>query len=315
MKYRRLGKAGAKVSEISIGGWLTYGSSVDEKVTEQILDAAIDGGINFIDLADVYARGEAERACGGILKKHTRSNLVISSKLFWPMSDNINDRGLSRKHVFESIDKTLQRLGTDYLDIYFCHRFDPETDVEEVVRAMDDLIRMGKILYWGTSVWEAEQISSAVAVAEKFNCYAPQVEQPRYNMIDRHIEAEIMATCDRHGMGLVAWSPLAMGILTGKYNDGMPDGSRGATSEWLKGDLTESNLNRVRELTAMADDLGVTMGQLALAWVLRRHEISSAITGATRPEHVLSNIAAVEVQLEPSTIEIVEKILSAESEE
>ncbi len=162
MKYRRLGRAGMKVSEISIGGWLTFGGTVDVKSTDRILGCAIDGGINFIDLSDIYARGEAEKACGEAIKKYKRSDLVISSKLFWPMSDNVNDRGLSRKHIFESIDKSLTRLGIDYLDIYFCHRYDPETEIEEVVRAMDDLMRQGKIIYWGTSVWEADQIEAAV---------------------------------------------------------------------------------------------------------------------------------------------------------
>jgi voltage-dependent potassium channel beta subunit len=313
MKYRRLGKAGIKVSEISIGGWLTFGGTVDSQTTDRILSAAIAGGVNFIDLADIYSRGEAERVCGEMIKKYNRSDLVISSKLFWPMTDNINDRGLSRKHIFESIDNTLTRLGTDYLDIYFCHRYDPDTEVEEVVRAMDDLIRAGKILYWGTSVWEAEQIQEAVDVAEKYGCYRPQVEQPRYNMIDRHIEEAIMATCDRNGLGLVVWSPLAMGLLTGKYNDGVPEGSRGAISDWLNNELTEANLNKVRKLTAMAKDMGITVGQLSLAWILRKSEISSAITGATRPEHIESNLAASDVELDVSTIEVIEGILKADA--
>jgi voltage-dependent potassium channel beta subunit len=305
MKYRRLGNAGIKVSEIAIGGWLTFGGTVDDTATNKIIGAAIDRGVNFIDLADIYSRGQAELVCGRLLKNYTRSDLVVSSKLFWPMSENINDRGLSRKHIFESIDKTLKRLGTDYLDIYFCHRFDPETEVEEVVRAMDDLIRSGRVLYWGTSVWEAGEIASAVAAADKYGAYRPQVEQPRYNMIDRHIEAEIMPTCSQYGMGLVVWSPLAMGLLTGKYNDGVPPGSRGATSDWLKGELTEANIDRVKQLTEIAGDLGVSMGQLALAWVLRKPEISSAITGATRTGHIESNVIASEIVLEPSLLDTI----------
>ena len=309
MKFRRMGNAGIKVSEISIGGWLTFGGTVDEKTTGQILDAAVDHGINFIDLSDIYSRGEAERVCGRLIKKYLRSDLVLSSKLYWPMSDNVNDRGLSRKHIFESIDKTLARLGTDYLDIYFCHRYDPETEVEEVVRAMDDLIRNGKVLYWGTSVWEADQIDNAMANADRYGCYRPKVEQPRYNMLDRHIEKEIMPTCARHGIGLVVWSPLAMGLLTGKYNAGIPEGSRGATSEWLRNELNEANLKKVRRLTEMAGDWGVSMGQLALAWVLRRPEVCSAITGATRPEHIKTNVLASEIELESSTIDAIEMIL------
>lgn len=310
MKYRRLGNAGTKVSEISLGGWLTFGGTVDDRTTEKIVDSAVDHGVNFIDLADIYARGEAERACGQALKKHKRTDLVISSKLFWPMTENVNDRGLSRKHIFESIDKTLARLGTDYLDIYFCHRFDPDTEIEEVVRAMDDLIRQGKILYWGTSVWEAGQIATTAAIADKYLCYRPQVEQPRYNMVDRHIEAEIMPTCARHGIGLVVWSPLAMGLLTGKYNDGIPEGSRGATSEWLKNLLTDDNLAKVKRLSAIADDLGITVAQLALAWILRRPEVSSAITGATRPEHIEANVAASEVVLEPAIVEQIDGLFA-----
>ncbi|MCK5124720.1 MAG: aldo/keto reductase family protein [candidate division Zixibacteria bacterium] len=309
MKYRRLGNAGLKVSEISIGGWLTFGGSVDPSMTAKILGRAIDGGINFIDLADIYSRGEAEKVCGKILKNYNRSDLVISSKLFWPMSDNINDRGLSRKHIFESIDKTLTRLNTDYLDVYFCHRYDPETEVEEVVRAMDDLIRQGKVLYWGTSVWEPPQLDDAVKWAHKYNCYGPQVEQPRYNMLDRYMELGVLPTCRRNGIGLVVWSPLAQGVLTGKYNDGIPEGTRGSSTEWLKDDLTEEKIAKVRELTEIASELGITMAQLALAWILRLKEISSAITGATTIEHVEANIAASEVELPVEIVNIIDSIL------
>src|SRR5574341_854768 len=201
MKYRRVGESGLKISEISLGAWLTFGRSVEDKQTEKIIRTAIDSGVNFLDIADVYGKGRAEEVVGKIIKPLKRSDLVISTKVFWPMSANINDRGLSRKHITESIDKSLQRLGTDYLDIYFCHRPDPETPIEETVRAMGDLIRQGKILYWGTSVWETEQISKAVASAEDCNAYAPIVEQPRYNMLDRHIEPQIMPLCQKHGIG------------------------------------------------------------------------------------------------------------------
>lgn len=246
------------------------------------------------------------------IKKMTRSDLVISSKLFWPMSDNINDRGLSRKHIMESVEKSLKRIGTDYLDIYFCHRWDPETEVEEIVRAMDDLVHQGKVLYWGTSVWEAAQIEQAVGVAGTLNCYGPTVEQPRYNMLDRQIEAEIMPSCADHGIGLTVWSPLAQGLLTGKYNDSVPEDSRGGTSKWLEGDMTPANLARVRELTKLSDEIGITLSQLALAWILRRPEISCAITGATSVDHVKQNVIASEVTLTDDVLTKIDTILDGE---
>ncbi|MDX9857769.1 MAG: aldo/keto reductase family protein [candidate division Zixibacteria bacterium] len=309
MKYRKLGRYSIKVSEISIGGWLTYGKSVDQAQTAAIIRRAVDLGINFIDIADIYARGEAERVIGAAIKDMTRSDLVISSKVFWPMSENVNDRGLSRKHIIESIDKSLARIGTDYLDLYFCHRFDPETEIEEVVRAMDHVVRQGKVLYWGTSVWDASHIRVAVAEAEKINGYIPAVEQPRYNMIDRHIETEILPICQKHGLGLVVWSPLAQGLLTGKYNKALPKGTRGAETDWLKSDLTEGNLEKVKALTTLAESHDITISQLALAWVLRLPAISSAITGATRVEQVEENVAACDVILEQETLDQIESIL------
>ncbi len=311
MKYRRLGKAGIKVSEISLGAWLTFGKAVDDEVTQACIAAAVEHGVNFLDIADIYAKGEAEKAVGRAIRALglRRQDLVISSKVFWPMSDNINDRGLSRKHIMESVEQSLRRIGTDYLDLYFCHRFDPETPVEEVVRAMDDLIHQGKVLYWGTSVWSAAQIEAAVGTAKVLNAYLPQVEQPRYNMLHREIEAEVMPTAAKHGIGLVVWSPLAQGVLTGKYNNGIPEGSRATYSDWVKADLTEEKLEKVRRLTALAQELGITMAQLALAWVLRRPEISSAITGATKVQHVLDNVQASEVVLEAEVLEQIETIL------
>lgn len=309
MNYRKLGKYGIKVSEISIGGWLTYGKSVDADQTSKIIRRAVDLGVNYIDIADIYARGEAERVIGAAIKDMTRSDLVISSKVFWPMSDNINDRGLSRKHIIESIDRSLERIGVDYLDLYFCHRFDPETEIEEVVRAMDHLVRQGKVLYWGTSVWEASQIRVAVAEAEKIHGYIPAVEQPRYNMIDRHIETEIVPACQKHGLGLVVWSPLAQGLLTGKYNKSLPKGSRGAETDWLKNDLNDANLEKIKALATLAESHDITISQLALAWVLRLPAISSAITGATKVEQVEENVAACDITLEQETVDQIESIL------
>lgn len=309
MEYRNIGKSGLKISEISIGGWLTYGGTVESDRTKLIINKALDCGVNFIDLADIYSKGNAEEIIGGIIKDKRRSDLVISSKVFWPMSDNVNDRGLSRKHLFESVEKSLKRLQTDYLDVYFCHRYDPEVSSEEIVRAMDDLVHQGKILYWGTSVWRADKIERIVGTSEKLNCYKPIVEQPRYNMLDRHIEIDVMSSCKRNGMGLVVWSPLAQGFLTGKYNKGVPDESRGGTSNWLKGDLTEENIAKCQKLGKLAQQLDISLSQLALAWILRREEISCAIIGATRPEQVEDNVKASEIKLTDETLKEIEKIL------
>jgi voltage-dependent potassium channel beta subunit len=297
MKYRRVGKYGIKVSEISLGAWLTYGNSVDARLTSEIVHAAIDAGVNFIDIADIYTKGEAERLIGQAIEGHTRSDLVISSKVYWPMSENVNDRGLSRKHIMESVEKSLKRIGIDYLDFYFCHRFDKETEVEETMRAMSDLVTQGKVLYWGTSVWEADQIEQAVGDARACGGYLPAIEQPRYNMLDRHIEDAIMPTCARCGMGIVVWSPLAQGILTGKYNESAPPGSRGAETMWLAGHLNDGNLSKTRQLTSLAKEAGMTLSHLALAWILHRPEISSAIVGATNVEQLKENVAASDVTL------------------
>lgn len=309
MNYRRMGKTGLKVSEISLGAWLTYGASVEHENATKIIKAAIDKGVNFIDIADIYAKGEAEKVVGKAIKEYRRADLVISSKLFWPMSDNVNDRGLSRKHIMESIESSLKRVGTDYLDLYFCHRFDPETAMDETVRAMSDLVQQGKVLYWGTSVWEAEKIERAVAESKQWLAYQPYVEQPRYNMLDRHIEERIMPTCAEHGIGIVVWSPLAQGILTGKYNNGNPADSRGSSTQWLDKHLTQENIEKVRKLTKLAKENGITMGQLALAWILRREEISSAITGASRIEQLEENVMASEVELSDDTLEAIDQIL------
>ncbi len=311
MEYRSLGRCGLKISEISLGGWLTYGGSVSDDTAKDCIRTAIEQGVNFIDLADAYSRGDAERVVGELLTEYKRSDLVISSKLYWPMSDNVNDRGLSRKHIMESVEASLKRLGTDYLDIYFCHRYDEETPVTETVRAMSDLVQQGKVLYWGTSVWEADQIESAVGAADQYLAYRPQVEQSRYNMIDRHIEESVMPTCAEHGLGLVVWSPLAQGILTGKYNDGTPEGTRGASTSWLDRELTKENIEKVRKLSIIASDMGITMPQLALAWILYHPEISSVITGASRPQQVIDNVAASGIKLTNDVYAEIESILAS----
>lgn len=314
MKYRQMGDTGLRVSEISLGAWLTYGGSVQDNTAADCLRTAIEHGINFIDVADIYAMGQAESVVGEVIKDYTRSDLVISSKAFWPMSDNINNRGLSRKHLHESVDKSLKRLGTDYLDMYFCHRFDTTVQVEEVVRAMDDLVHAGKVLYWGTSVWDENNLNSAVETARRFNAYPPKVEQPRYNMLDRHIEPHIVPACAQHGIGIVVWSPLAQGLLTGKYNDGLPANARGneggQAADWVKEELSEENLPKLRALTALAQELGVSMSQLALAWCLRLPQISSVITGASRPQQVLDNVKAAEIALDEAMLARIEGILA-----
>ncbi|MFN8445784.1 MAG: aldo/keto reductase family protein [Caldilineaceae bacterium] len=310
MQYRRVGRAGMKVSAISLGAWITYGGSVEDQTATQCIRTAIENGINFIDVADAYAKGQAEIVVGKAIKEFKRSDLVLSSKLFWPQSDNINDRGLSRKHIMESIHKTLKRFDTDYIDLYFCHRFDAETPMEETVRAMDDLVHQGKILYWGTSVWSAAQIQEAVDTARQYNCYLPQVEQPRYNMFDRHVESEnILDTCAKNGIGVVCWSPLAQGLLTGKYNNGVPEGSRASQQKGLQNELTDAKLGQIKALAKLASDQGLTVGQLALAWILRRPELSSAIIGASKPEQVIENVKAADVTLGEEVVAKIEEIL------
>ncbi len=297
MQYRRVGSSGLTVSAVSLGGWLTFGGGVDGAATERIVRAALERGVNFIDLADVYAAGKAEEAVGAFLPGLRRSSLVISSKCFWPMGDGPNDRGLSRKHIMESCEASLRRLGTDYLDLYFCHREDPDTPLDETARAMDDLVRQGKVLYWGTSCWKAGSLAKVHALAGLRGLSAPIVEQPQYNLMTRDIEKRVMPVSARLGMGLVVFSPLAGGALTGKYLEGRPEGSRGATTQWLDRYLAEENLPKLRRFVTLAKEHGITPAQLALAWCLRRPEVSSVITGASRIEHVEDNVAAAEVEI------------------
>lgn len=302
MQYRQVGKSGLRVSEISIGGWLTFGSSVHDETAHDILELALEHGINFIDVADIYAKGESERVVGEFIKDKDRSKLVISSKTYWPMSEDVNDKGLSRKHIMESVEKSLKRLNTDYLDIYFCHRYDENTPLDETVRAMEDLVRQGKILYWGTSMWSDDQLKQAHELAGKYNAYSPTVEQPRYNLIHREIESGVLPMSENLGMGLVVWSPLAQGLLTGKYNDGIPEGSRAATSDWLKQDLTEENLKATKEFCNIAKSLEVKPSQLALAWCLTKDTVSSVITGASSKAQLAENVEATKIDLDDEVI-------------
>ena len=295
MHYRRLGKSGLKVSEISLGAWVTYGSQVDEKASIDIMRSAFDQGINFFDNSDAYARGAAETVMGKAIKDLPREALVISSKVFWPTMPGPNGRGLSRKHITESVHASLKRLDLDYLDLYFCHRYDPDTPIEEVVFTMNTLLEQGKILYWGTSEWRASQIAGAYGVARQYNLIPPTMEQPQYNMFHRHrVESELSPIVEDMGIGLTIWSPLASGILTGKYNDGIPKGSRMAldSMSWLKDQLTDEKIDKVKQLQVIAEDLGISVAQLAIAWLLRRKEVSSVITGATSKKQLDENIEA-----------------------
>lgn len=311
MKYRRLGESGLKVSEISLGGWTTFGASVtDNHMVRDILTHAYDSGINFFDIADIYALGKSEEMMGAVLREFPRHTLVISSKVFWPMSDEVNDRGLSRKHIMESIDKSLQRIGTDYLDLYFCHRFDEETPLEETIRAMDDLIHQGKILYWGTSEWSADQIQEALNLCERYHLYKPQTEQPHYSLLHRErVEGEILPLTEPNGIGLVVWSPLESGVLTGKYDAGLPEDSRLAREEWLKDrHFVEDKLEKVRQFKTIADELGVTRAQVAIAWTLRQSGVSSAITGATKVQQLEETLHAIEVTLTDAVLDQIDSI-------
>ncbi|OLS29349.1 MAG: L-glyceraldehyde 3-phosphate reductase [Candidatus Heimdallarchaeota archaeon LC_2] len=314
-----MGKHGIRLSEVSLGAWLTYGSSVEDTNAIKIMHEALELGVNFIDVADIYAKGQAELVVGKALEGdiYSRKDLVISSKVFWPMTDNPNDVGLSRKHIGDSIENSLKRFKLDYLDIYFCHRFDWQTPLEETVGIMDDLVHDGKIKYWGTSVWSAPQLERVVGVCKEMGATFPTVEQPRYNIMDRYIELEVMNTTKYHGMGIVPWSPLHGGLLSGKYNDGIPEGSRGAvggTKGFIERYLTDDNIAKLKKLSELAKELDISTSQLALAWILRKDEISSVITGATKIDHIQDNVKAVEVNLCNDTLERIEEIFQNKPE-
>jgi voltage-dependent potassium channel beta subunit len=314
MHYRRLGRSGIKVSEISLGAWITFGGQLGEEAASDLIHAAYDQGINFFDNADMYAAGAAEELMGRAIKGLPREALVLSSKVFWPTLPGPNGRGLSRKHVVESVNASLRRLGVDYLDLYYCHRFDPDTPVDEVVWTMNDLIHQGKILYWGTSEWEAAQVVNAIGVARQLNLIGPTMEQPQYNLFHRRrVELELAPTCREFGVGLTTFSPLSYGVLSGKYNEGIPEGSRASLPDlaWVRDSLTPERINVTRQVTALAQTLEMTTAQLAIAWILRRKEVASVITGATRIEQLDENIAAAEYadRLTDDILERIEQIV------
>ena len=316
MHYRKLGKAGLKVSEIGLGNWLTFGGALDEKVSRACIRKAFDLGINFFDTADVYNRGGGETCYGCQLSEFRRQDLVIATKVYFPMSDDVNDRGLSRKHIFESIDASLKRLRTDYVDLYQCHRLDEEVEIYEVARAMDDLVRQGKILYWGVSEWPAAAIEQACELAFKLNAYPPASNQPEYSIVARRIENNgVQQVCHDNGLGLVVWSPLKQGILTGKYSGGkLPADSRASAEKmniFLK-EIDRSLADRVDQLRPLAKRHKITLAQLALAWLLRRTSVSSVIIGASRVTQVEENAAAVHAQLTSDDMVRIDELFPAE---
>lgn len=312
MKYRRLGRTGLKVSEISLGSWLTYGGYVDAEQATKTIHRAYDLGINFFDTANVYMQGEAERVVGQAIQSFPRNSYVLATKVFWPMGKGPNDRGLSRKHIIEQANASLKRLDVDYVDLYYCHRYDPETPLEETLRALDDLVRQGKVMYVGVSEWTAEQISEAVHLADKKLLDRIVVNQPQYSMLYRKIENEVIPVSKKHGVGQVVWSPLAQGVLTGKYKKGAqpPIGSRATTDhQSINSLLTEKNLEKVEQLTKIANELGISTAQLAIAWILREPNIASALVGASSPEQIEENVKASDVSIDLDTLNEIEDIL------
>ena len=302
MEYRRVGRSGLLVSEIAYGSWITFSNQVELDSAGEIIKKAFELGINYIDTADVYARGEAETLLGQILPKYNRRHFVLATKAFWPMSDQPGDKGLSRKHIIDSIEGSLERLKLKYVDIFYCHRFDDETPLEESIEAIEDMIRLGKVLYWGTSEWKAEQIAGAVQICRQRNWHLPVINQPAYSLLARNIEKEILPTTVSLGMGTANFSPLAQGLLTGKYSGGtIPAGSRGADDKlniFMREQLEDGELlKRVDSMQGIADRYDLNLAQLSLAWILQNAGISSVIIGASRVQQIEDNVKASGVRI------------------
>ncbi len=314
MTYRRVGSSGLSVSAVGLGSWLTYGNAVDDEVAIACIRAALESGVIFFDTADVYNGGEAERLLGKALAGEKRSDFVLATKAYFPMSGNPNDRGLSRKHLFESIHASLKRLRVDHVDLYQCHRFDENTPVDETVAAMTDLVRQGKALYWGVSCWTAEQMSEAVEIADATNAVAPISNQPPYNMLDRDIEGPLLSTCRELGIGQVVFSPLAEGLLSGKYAGGeVPEDSRAAgesIGQFLRPKMTDRNHTLVGRLADLAKQADMTLPQMAVAWTLRDDAVASAIVGASRPTQIRENVKAATTRLDSDFLREIEMVLS-----
>lgn len=315
MKYRNVGKSGLKVSEIAMGSWMTdLQGSEKAAVAEETIRKAYDAGVNFFDCADAYSGGEAEKFLGRVLKDYSRSSYVVSSKVFFPTGRGVNEWGLSRKHIFENIDRTLKNMNLDYIDMYFCHRFDSTTPMEETLRALSDLVSQGKILYYGVSEeWSAARLTEAQKIIKEYHLYPMTVVQPQYHMMDRYIEHEIMDVCKKYGMGITPFSPLAQGLLTGKYKKGQPypEGSRAThqADKQVNNLLTDENLDKVEKMSKIAEELGTNMSVLALAWILRKQVISSVITGASKPQQLENNIAASGFEIPQDALKEIDKIL------
>lgn len=316
MQYRKLGKYGIRVSEVALGGWLTHGRTLDDTLTELIVKRAFELGVNFFDTADVYNTGEAEKALAPAIKGMKREELVIATKCFFPMSEAPNDRGLGRKHIFESVHNSLKRLQVDYIDLYQFHRHDPETPYEETVRAIDDLVRQGKVLYWGVSMWPAEAIRDVCRVAKDWGCTLPVSNQPVYNMLQREIEAAVIPASEQVGMGQVVFSPLAQGVLTGKYVPGQapPKGTRAADEKsnmFMGAHLEDATLMKVQKLKPIAEQSGCTMAQFALSWCLKQSNVSSVIVGATKIEQIEDNVKASGLEVSDLAWQAAESILKS----
>jgi len=314
MEYRHLGTSGLIISEIAYGNWITHGDQVEEQAAADCVRAALDEGITTFDTADVYAGGRAEEVLGRALHGVRRESLEIFTKVYWPMGSGRNDRGLSRKHITESLHASLRRLQTDYVDLYQAHRYDHETPIEETMRAFDDLVRAGKVLYVGVSEWRAEEIAAALRVAGELGLDRIVSNQPQYNMLWRVIEPEVVPLCEKEGIGQIVFSPIAQGVLTGKYLPGAapPADSRATDptgSRFIRQWLEDGTLKAVQRLRPLAGEAGLSLAQLAVAWTLQNENVSAAIVGATRPEQVRENVKAAGVRLEAGLMSRIDKVL------
>jgi len=314
LQYRTLGHSGLKLSTVGLGSWLTYGNTVERETARKCVLRAWELGINFIDTANVYARGAAEEVLGPILKELKRDALVLATKVYFPMGDSVMERGLSRKHMRDQVHHSLRRLQVDYIDLYQCHRYDLTTPLEETCEMMNDLIRAGIVLYWGVSEWNADQIGAAVALCRARGWAVPISSQPQYSALWRRIEDRVLSTCEEYVVGNVVWSPLAMGILTGKYTDAKrpPAGTRaaGEHAEMMEDYFTQPVLEAVQQLRPLAERANASLAQLALAWCLRQRAVTSVIVGATKVEHVEDNAAAADLHVDETIFDEMDRILT-----